>query len=264
VRYDRDNVSNTSVSLLIQSESIATDLDFRDKDLKSDNWLDVAKFSSIAFTSRAAKKTNEGLDLVGDLSIKGISKEVILHMAPASGVLKDGRGDLQVIFTGTTTIDRTQFGVEGKNWSAVKEGITAVEKDILIEFSILGKKYQASNFANRVRNAQSSAGKLYKIITDQGVQVGIDEFKKMLSNKSVSMPALDNVGYMLMLEGKYSDAIAVYEANKEAFPESADVYYSIGEFYILQGDKMKAKSFFQEVLKRDTNYTRATEYLRHL
>jgi tetratricopeptide (TPR) repeat protein len=146
----------------------------------------------------------------------------------------------------------------------VKEGITAVENEIAIEVSILGKKYQAANFANRVRNIQNPPGKLYKIIKELGVQQGIDEFKKMLESKSVNMPALDNVGYMLMLDGKYQDAVSVYEANQAAFPESADVYASLGEIYFIQGDIAKSKSNFQEVVKRDPNNMNAVEYLRHL
>src|SRR5690242_19100015 len=64
VCYDKDKLTNTSVSLLIQSESISTDLEFRDKDLKSDNWLDASKFPSIVFASKKMNKTKEGFDLV--------------------------------------------------------------------------------------------------------------------------------------------------------------------------------------------------------
>lgn len=264
VRYDKNSLFNTSVSLLIKPESITTDLEFRDNDLKSENWLDAKKFPSIIFTSKAVKKTGDGFELTGDLMLKGTTREIVLHMAPPSGILKDVRADLQVIFTGTASIDRTQFGIEGKNWSGIKEGITAVENEITIEVSILGKQFQVANFANRVRNTQNPPGKIYKIIQDQGVQQGIEEFKKMLATNSVKLPALDNVGYMLRLEGKYADAIAVYEANRDAFPESTDVYYSLGEVYLMQGDQVKAKSYFMEALRKDPANINATEYVRHL
>src|SRR5258708_2977039 len=71
VRYDKENLANTSVSLLIKSESISTDLEFRDKDLKSENWLDATKFPSILFVSKSVKKAKDGFDLAGDLTIKG-------------------------------------------------------------------------------------------------------------------------------------------------------------------------------------------------
>ena len=56
--------------------------------------------------------------------------------------MKDTRDDLQVIFTGHTEIDRTEFNVQGERWSKVKEGITAVSKKVKIEVSILGKQFQ--------------------------------------------------------------------------------------------------------------------------
>jgi polyisoprenoid-binding protein YceI len=264
IRYDEGNINNTSVSFQIQTESLSTDLEFRDKDLKSENWLDAAKYPLITFTSRSVQKKSQGFDLSGDLTIKGVTKQVVLHMAPASGVLKDIRNDLQLIFTGTTSIDRTDFGVEGKNWSGVREGITAVENEIHIEFSMLGKRIQKQNFSNWVGNPQNPQGKIYQAISTQGVAKGLEEFKKLHSEKAVRVPALSTVAYMLMLEEKYQDARMVLEANAEAFPESADVYISLGEFYLQQNDNAKAKSFFSEALKRDSNNIHAIEYSRHL
>lgn len=264
IRYDEKNIGNTSVSLHIQTESISTDLEFRDKDLKSENWLDAAKYPSILFTSKSVQKNPNGFDITGDLTIKGVTKQIVLHMAPPSGIIKDARADLQVIFTGTTSIDRTQFGVEGKNWSGVKEGITAVENEVVIEVSMLGKKFQKVNYLNRLSNVQNPPGKIYEVISKQGVNKGLEEFKNQLSAQTVRVNALATVGYMLMLEEKYEDARIVLEANAEAFPESTDVYVSLGEFYLQQKDMVKAKSFFLEALKRDSSNINATEYLRHL
>ena len=50
-RYDADNLENTSVSFSIDTESIDTDIEFRDRDLKSDNWFDVEKYPKITFYS---------------------------------------------------------------------------------------------------------------------------------------------------------------------------------------------------------------------
>ncbi len=58
-----------------------------------------------------------------------MSKEISIKMNKASGVLKDIRGESQVIFTGETSIDLTEYGVEGKKWSAIKEGIAGVSDE---------------------------------------------------------------------------------------------------------------------------------------
>src|SRR3954462_3152882 len=52
IRYDQKDPSRTSASLSIKTESIHTDNDFRDKDLKSENWFDVAKYPTIVFISK--------------------------------------------------------------------------------------------------------------------------------------------------------------------------------------------------------------------
>ncbi len=68
---------------------------------------------------------------------------------------------------------------------------------------------------------------------------------------------------MLVLEGNVKDAITLYEANREAFPEAAEVYYDLGEAHGLLGDMNKSKSFFQEAVKINPGYFWAIEVLRH-
>src|SRR5579859_6793328 len=250
-RYDDSDLSKTSVTLMIKTESIDTDLEFRDNDLKSENWFDTKKFPLISFKSKGITKRKDGFDMTGDLTIRDVIGEVVLHLDPPSGVLKDVRGDAQVIFTGTTAINRNDFGVEGKRWSAVKEGITAVDSEVKIEFSILGKQLKASNFSNWVRDDQKPAGKLYKMIKEQGVDAGLKEFQKMKTENALDESALSTAGRMLLLEGKIDDAIRVMEANREAFPASGNVQYGIGEAYAAKGDWAKAKDSFVQAMKID-------------
>lgn len=264
IRYDEKAIINTSVSFVVKTESIDTDLDFRDTDLKSDNWFDATKYPAMLFQSKSVTKTATGFDITGDITIKGVTKEITLHMDPPTAVMKDIRADLQVVFTGTTRLDRTTFSVEGKNWSAVKEGMTAVDNEVLIEVSMLGKQFQQANFSNRVRNEERPAGKIYKIIKDQGVDAGIAEFERLKGTTTLDAGALDTVGKMLRLEGKITESLKIFEANRKAFPEDGQVYFSFGETYLAQGNLSQAKEQFSEVLKKDPQHIAAMEYLRHL
>lgn len=90
-KYDENDITKTSLSLSIVANSIDTDHNWRDKDLKSKGWFDVEKFPSLTFVSTKVIATDSGFDVVGNLTIKGITKEVIIKMNPASGVLKDTR-----------------------------------------------------------------------------------------------------------------------------------------------------------------------------
>ena len=263
-RYDENELSNTSVTLMIKTESIDSDLEFRDNDLKSENWFDAKKFPTITLKSKSITKRKDGFDVIGDLTMKDITKEVQLHLGPPSGVLKDVRGDAQVIFTGSTSLNRNDFGVEGKRWSAVKEGITAVDSEVKIEFSILGKQLKAANFSNWVRDDQKPAGKLYKLIKEQGVTAGVTEFQKMKTENAVDENALSAAGRMLLLEGKTEDAIKVFETNRDAFSTSSNVQFNLGEGYATKGDWNKAKESFDVALKLDPINPKALEVLRHI
>ena len=185
--YDENDISKTSVSLWIDVNSIDTDHDRRDNDLKSEGWFDTEKFPNMTFVSKSARSTDSGFEIIGNLTIKSVVKEVVIRMNQASGILKDFRGDSQVIVTGETTINRTDFGVEGKRWSAVKEGITGVEDEIKIEVSILGKQINEGNFKNRVRDETRPSGKLYKAISDNGVQAGLKVFDEMRVDSEVKL-----------------------------------------------------------------------------
>jgi polyisoprenoid-binding protein YceI len=263
IRYDEKNPERTSVSFVIKTESIDTDSDFRDNDLKSDNWFDAKQFPLIIFKSKSVQKSGEGFVMLGDLTMKGVTKEIQVKLDRPSGVLKDVRQDHQVIFTGTTSLDRTHYGVEGKNWSAVKEGITAVGNEVTIDFSILGKQVKAANFANRVKNPDTPAGKIYKATKDQGIKNGIETFKTIKSTETIDRGVLSTVGYMLVLEGNIKEAIALYEVNKDSFADMPEVYYDLGEAYGISGDMKNSKLFFEEAIKRNPAHAWTGEILRH-
>jgi polyisoprenoid-binding protein YceI len=261
--YDEKSLASTSVSVTIKTASINTDLEFRDNDLRSANWFDAAKYPAILFQSKSAVKTATGFDITGDITIKGVMKEIVLHMEPPSPVMKDVRADIQVVFTGTTRLDRTIFGVEGKNWSAVKEGITAVDNEVTIEVSMLGKQAQRANYTNRFKDPEQPTGKMYKVILEQGVDAGIADFDKMKAT-TTDAGTLDTVGKMLRLEGKTTEAMRVFEHNRQLFPDSPLVYMSLGETYIIMGNVALAREQFTQVLVKDPLNVISREYLRHL
>lgn len=265
VYYDAKNLEKTSVTVSIDVSTIDTDNDWRDNDLKSANWFDVEKFPKMQFQSTSAIETSNGLIIEGLLTIKDVTKSVTLNMSKGSGVLKDVRGDAQIIFTGNLTIDRTEYNVAGERWSQLKEGITAVENEVQIELSILGKQIKEANFRNWVRNPESPQGKIFQAIKSDGIDKGLELFESMLANDSleINTSALNIVGYMLLKSEDIDAAITVFEKNKETFPEEANVYDSLAEAWYYK-DPRKAKEFYKRALELNPDNTNAREILRHL
>ena len=238
LRYVEDDITKTSATFTMKTGSINTELEFRDRDLKSDNWFDVEKYPEITFQSKRAEKTDKGFNLIGDLTIKNVTKEIALIMDPASVVLKDIRDDTQVIFTGILKINRKEFGVSGDNWSRIKEGIAGVGSMAEIELTILGKRSNAPNFRGWVRNIETPHGRIYKTVLENGVESGLKEFSALHSanEKDISPKSLNIVGYMLLKEGRIDDAIRIFKHNVSTYPDNPNTYDSLGEAYAVKGD----------------------------
>lgn len=266
VRYVEGQPSKTSVSFTVETASIDTDHNWRDNDLKSANWLDVEKYPVMTFISRKSEETGSGFKVTGDLTIKDVTKPVTFHMDKPSGVLKDGRGDAQVIFTGTTEIDRTDFHVEGERWSKIKEGITAVSKTVQIEVSILGKQLQESNLTGFVSNPERPPGKLYAAYSEGGVEATLQAFDELRNDEEAKLNsnAIGLVGYLLLRKGKINDAIRLFEANVQAFPADGNAFDSLAEAYARAGEIEKSKSHYKKSLQLDPGNIHAQEVLRHL
>lgn len=111
---EKSDFSDAVVTMTAEVESIDTDNSIRDKDLKSDNFFDVAKFPRITFKSKSFTKVdNNNYKVTGDLRIHGITKTVELNAYSRMGTNPMSKADV-VGFKVTGTIKRLDFGV-GKN-----------------------------------------------------------------------------------------------------------------------------------------------------
>ena len=112
VSYDRKNPGASAADIVIDADSINTRNARRDNHLRNDDFLLVEKHPTITFKSRAVKNAGaEGLDLVGDLTIRGVTREVVLKVADISGEVRM-RGTVKMGASATTRINRKDFGVK--------------------------------------------------------------------------------------------------------------------------------------------------------
>ena len=114
VQYDAADPSKTAIDVTIDATSIDTRVEPRDKDLRGPNFFDVEKFPTITFKSKKAESVGKGkLKITGDLTIKGVTKEVVLAVEGPNGPTKDPRGNQHMGASATTQISRKDFGVSG-------------------------------------------------------------------------------------------------------------------------------------------------------
>lgn len=114
VTYDPAVPNKTSVSVSIDANSVNTRVEMRDNDLRSPNFLEVAKYPTITFKSKRVDPSGPGkLKLVGDLTIHGVTKEVTLDVDGPTPPIKDPMGNSRMGASAGTTINRRDFGVNG-------------------------------------------------------------------------------------------------------------------------------------------------------
>lgn len=112
VMYDPKDPSKTAIDVVIDAASVNTRIDARDKDLRSPNYLDVEKFPTLTFKSKRTEAAGPGkLKVTGDLTIHGVTKEVVLDVDGPSEPLKDPKGNIHLGASATTKINRKDFGV---------------------------------------------------------------------------------------------------------------------------------------------------------
>jgi len=114
VQYDPANPGKASIQAAIDAASVDTRVEMRDNDLRSPNFLDVKKFPLIAFQSKRIEAAGAGkLKVTGDLTIHGVTKEVVLDVDGPTAPMKDPWGNQRMGASATTKINRLDFGVAG-------------------------------------------------------------------------------------------------------------------------------------------------------
>jgi polyisoprenoid-binding protein YceI len=131
VILDDKDVTKSTVDVTIDTTTVDTREPNRDKDLKSDHFFDVEHYPTMTFKSKKVEQVSPGkLKVTGDLTIHGVTKEVILDVDGPTAPVKDPWGNQRVAVNATTKIDRQDFGVK---WNATMDnGGVVVGDDVSI------------------------------------------------------------------------------------------------------------------------------------
>jgi len=112
--YDPANPAHTTLNASIDANSVDTRVTMRDNDLRSPNFLEVQKYPTITFQSKQVIVASAGkLQITGDLTLHGVTKEVVLDVDGPSAPIKDPWGNQRIGASASTKINRKDFGVNG-------------------------------------------------------------------------------------------------------------------------------------------------------
>jgi polyisoprenoid-binding protein YceI len=135
VEIDDKDITKSKVEVTIDTNSINTNVKKRDDHLRSADFFDVAKFPTMTFVSRKVEKAGkDNLKVTGDLTLHGVTKQVVLAVEGPSKESKDPYGNIRRGATATTKINRKDYGLV---WNAALEtGGVAVGEEVTITLEI--------------------------------------------------------------------------------------------------------------------------------
>src|SRR5215510_6418929 len=145
VQVPDGDFSKATVGVTIDASSIDTGVADRDAHLKSPDFFDAAQYPELRFVgTRVQPRSGSEIDVVGDLTIKGITREVVLRVEQ-HGQATDPWANVRAAFTAKTSIDRKDFGL---TWNQVLEtGGVMVGDRIEIEAEVQAVKQAEAQVA---------------------------------------------------------------------------------------------------------------------
>ncbi|WP_224746922.1 YceI family protein [Pelovirga terrestris] len=127
----------TAAAATINTATVNTRDEKRDEHLRSDDFFDVANHPTISFTSKTVSGAGDNIRVVGDITIRGVTKEITLN-GSFVGAMTDHMGNERAGFVATGEVNRKDFGL---NWNrALETGGVVVGDTVEIGLEIAAVK----------------------------------------------------------------------------------------------------------------------------
>jgi polyisoprenoid-binding protein YceI len=130
--YDAANEATSKISITIDTSSLDSNHELRDKHLRSDDFFDVAKFPQASFVSTSFEPSSDGKAILkGDLTLHGVTNPVVINVNKI-GEGKDPWGGYRVGFEGTTKLSLSDY--------KIKKNLGPKSQEVELYFSFEGIK----------------------------------------------------------------------------------------------------------------------------
>lgn len=144
---------------------------------------------------------------------------------------------------------------------------TAGQKDLQEKDLILRRRAEGAIESLRIPTAYLE-DILLKTINDNGIAAGVKQYQDLKQNKRAEYDfgedTLNQLGYMLLRRKRIAEAIEIFKLNIDAYPKEANPYDSLGEAYMIAGNKELAISFYEKALILDPKKQSAIDALKKL
>ncbi len=135
LKLDEKDITKSRVDVSIDVASINTGVNKRDDHLRSPDFFDATKFPAMTFVSTRVEKAGPGkLIVTGNLTIKGVTRPVVLRVDGLTPEVRDPWGQIRRGASATTTINRRDFGI---TWNkSMDNGGVVVGEEVAIQLEV--------------------------------------------------------------------------------------------------------------------------------
>ena len=256
-------VGASAVSVAIATASVNSGSRHRDEHLRSDDFLDAAKYPVILFQSTGFALRDSAIMMRGTLTMHGVTRTVMIPFRASGAPIDDPHGSTLVHFTGGLRVARRDYGILGgsrhNDWfDALRSATMGDSVDITLE---------AAGWRTDFARARQYDGPIAKIARE-GTGFVEKQMRAAIALNPASLPGieweLDQLGAALLQRSRVRDAIALLTLSVELFPRSAPARASLGRAYEVAGSLTEARTLAREALAMDPNLTRALELRRRV
>ncbi|MCK4346491.1 MAG: tetratricopeptide repeat protein [Bacteroidales bacterium] len=161
---------------------------------------------------------------------------------------------------------------EGKNLQEIQDQLS-LEKDFAFVKEMLAYKNTSDDWIRPQHELhirlfflqhKNLASEIIKDGGTESLQASLNKIRKLGSDIYFDEISINRIGYNWMNMGQISEAIEVFKLNVEAFPQSSNVYDSLGEAYMKNGDTKNAINNYKKSLELNPDNNNAEEMLKKL
>ncbi len=258
ILYNEKDLTKTAISLIIDANSINTGSSFRDKDLKTGNFFDTENHRFLTFESKSIEKKGKKMFAIGDLTIKGKTKEVRVPFEQTQKRFIDPFwSNLVIGFKGEITIDRNDFDVHGGRW-----GEKVLSEEVKISFAMVAQ--QPNTFKWGSGEISASMNEVVNAYVKNGADDGKAKFEEVTSGIEMNSFIEGLTAKRLIQKYHFKEAIAFLEMAIEKFPKNAGLYKDKAKAHAFLGEKNKAVEIYEQIIARNANDTEAKMILKRL
>jgi polyisoprenoid-binding protein YceI len=276
--YDSAHVERSSVTAVIASKSIDTDMDFRDNHLRSPDFFNTAAFPTIEFHSERVTSVGPGrLRVSGQLTMHGITRPIafLARLSTLPRLGDNGSDGLEL--EASLRLSRKAFGIAGTNKFNPDynpaTNLLSDSADVTLELDMQREGYLDRTIGDLARSLGGGAppgvvDTISRVLQAHGIMAAADLYHTLRSGQppayNFGVGQLDLLGHVLVVHGRLNEALAIFRLNADAYPASDLALEGLGLAQALAGDRSGALATYRHAAEIEPLSASAKEMIRRL